>query len=84
MIKNEMRISLKLLNSYTKQEFSHISNIIIINYEPLINEKLSFFVETNRVVSFSERTSISNYMKSVFNTFGYNTDCNVIISDVES
>jgi hypothetical protein len=77
MTKNEMRTSLKLINSYVKQEFPNIKEITIVNYEPLITETLSFLVETTEDTIFSERMFISKYLKKVFNTFGYGTDIEV-------
>ena len=77
MTKNEMRTSLKLINSYVKQEFPNIKEITIVNYEPLITEKLSFLVENTEDTIFSERMFASKYIKKVFNTFGYGIDIEV-------
>ena len=77
MTKNEMRTSLKLINSYVKQEFPNITEITIVNYEPLITETLAFSIETTEDQIFSERLFISKYLKKVFNTFGYDIECEV-------
>ncbi len=77
MTKNEMRTSLKLINSYVKQEFPNITEITIVNYEPLITETLAFSIETTEDQIFSERLFISKYLKKVFNTFGYGIECEV-------
>jgi hypothetical protein len=79
MTKNEMRTSLKLINSYVKQEFPNINEITIVDYEPLIsNYKLTFSVSTDNDPMFSERYRISNRLTSIFNTFGYKINCEVV------
>ena len=77
MTKNEMRASLKLINSYVKQEFPNIKEITIVNYELIMGETLSFLVENTEETIFSERMFISKYLKKVFNTFGYGIDIEV-------
>jgi len=79
MTKNEMRTSLKLINSYVKQEFLNINKITIVDYEPLIsNYTLTFSVSTDNDPMFSERYRISNRLTSIFNTFGYKINCEVV------
>jgi hypothetical protein len=79
MTKNEMRTSLKLINSYVKQEFPNIKEITIVNYEPLISDyTIRFRVITDDTLRFSERYKISKYVEMIFNIFGYNVNCEVI------
>jgi hypothetical protein len=79
MTKKEMRTSLKLINSYVKQEYPNINEITIVNYEPLISDyTIRFLVTTDDELRFSERHIISKYIVKVFNTFGYNINCEVV------
>lgn len=79
MTKNEMRISLKLINDYLKKEFDNINEITIVEYEPLISDyTLRFCVSTDNDPIFSERHRISKRLTSIFNTFGYKINCEVV------
>jgi hypothetical protein len=79
MTKNEMRTSLKLINDYLKKEFDNINEITIVEYEPLISDyTLRFCVSTDNDPIFSERHMISKRLTSIFNTFGYKINCEVV------
>jgi hypothetical protein len=79
MTKNEMRVSLKLINTYTKQEYPNINEITIVNYEPLISDyTIRFRVITDDDLKFSKRYQISKYIQKVFNIFGYGINCEVV------
>ena len=79
MTKNEMRTSLKLINSYAKQEYPNINEITIVNYEPLISDyTIRFRVITDDDLKFSERYFISKRLQTIFNTFGYDVNCEVV------
>jgi hypothetical protein len=79
MTKNEMRTSLKLINDYLKKEFDNINEITIVDYEPLISDyTLRFSVSTDNDPIFSERHRISKRLTSIFNTFGYKINCEVV------
>lgn len=79
MTKKEMRISLKLINDYLKKEYDNINEITIVDYEPLIsNYTLTFSVSTDNDPIFSERHRISKRLSSIFNTFGYKINCEVV------
>lgn len=76
MTKNEMRISLKLINSYMKKEYPNINEVIIENYEPLISDYiLRFRIITYDNLKFSERYYIGKRLETIFNMFGYNMIC---------
>lgn len=74
-----MRTSLKLINDYLKKEFDNINEITIVDYEPLISDyTLRFSVSTDNDPIFSERHRISKRLTSIFNTFGYKINCEVV------
>lgn len=74
-----MRTSLKLINTYTKQEYPNINEITIVNYEPLVSDyTIRFRVITDDDLKFSERYQISKYIRKVFNIFGYGINCGVV------
>jgi hypothetical protein len=79
MTKKEMRTSLKLINDYLKKEYDNINEITIVDYEPLISDyTIRFSISTNNDPIFSERHRISNRLTSIFNTFGYEINCEVV------
>jgi len=81
MTKKEMRTSLKLINSYVKQEFPKIKEITIVNYWTLDSNYgniIRFCVITNDDLKFSERYKMSKYIEKIFNIFGYNVNCEVV------
>ena len=79
MTKNEMRTSLKLINTYTKQEYPNINEITIVNYELLVSDyRIIFRIITDDDLKFSERCQISKYIQKVFNIFGYGINCGVV------
>lgn len=78
MTKNEMRTSLKLINSYIKKEYPNINEVTIVNYEPLISDyTIRFRLITDDSFKFSERYNISKRLTSIFHTFGYEVNCEV-------
>ena len=76
-----MRISLKLINDYLKKEYPNINEITIQNYwtlESSYGHMIRFSVSTDNDPIFSERHRISKRLTSIFNTFGYDINCEVV------
>jgi hypothetical protein len=81
MTKKEMRTSLKLINSYIKKEYPNINEITIQKYwtlESSYGHMIRFSVSTDNDPIFSERHRISKRLTSIFNTFGYDINCEVV------